>query len=299
MPQFDQERVELARAVQNDLAQERTLSPLQARSFVRCIQTTWEVEVIRWTGDDSSTVLQQARNLIRAGKVLLTVEGGSPTEAAFAFRRAGELLEWLARAKDTVGSEIPTALFAAGCYQLGGLPAMASGLLRQVVPDDRGSRLFADFLKADFDGVLRRVGHFWNTNRPLTLRRAEQQFFGEGTYESVAWFSTVELVRCIGLASQSLRRGDFERIRSGYRAPERCRAALVENNFRRRCVACFFSAFSLRKVRRSDDLSTVETTRPPQSGAAFRCQYVCKEAVREGPGHPLAIPEARHRKATK
>lgn len=179
---------------------------------MRCIQTTWEVEVIRWTGDDFSTVLQQARNLIRAGKVLLTVEGGSPTEAAFAFRRAGELLEWLARAKDTVGSEIPTALFAAGCYQLGGLPAMASGLLRQVVPDDRGSRLFADFLKADFDGVLRRVGHFWNTNRPLTLRRAEQQFFGEGTYESVAWFSTVELVRCIGLASQSLRRGDFEKF---------------------------------------------------------------------------------------
>jgi hypothetical protein len=212
MPQFDQERVALARAVQNDLAQERTLSPLQARSFVRCIQTTWEVEVIRWTGDDSSTVLQQARHLIRAGKVLSTVEGGNSTEAAFAFRRAGELLEWLARAKDTVGSEIPTALFAAGCYQLGGLPAMASGLLRQVVSDDRGSRLFADFLKADFDGVLRRVGRFWNGNRPLTVHGAEKQFFGEGTFESVAWFSTVELVRCIGLASQSLRRGDFERF---------------------------------------------------------------------------------------
>ena len=212
MPQFDQDRVELARAVQNDLAQERTLSAVQARSFVRCIQTTWEVEVIRWTAGDFSTVLQQARHLIRAGKVLSTVEGGNPSDSAFAFRRAGELLEWLARAKDAVGSEIPTALFAAGCYQLGGLPAMASGLLRQVVPDDRGSRLFADFLKADFDGVLRRVGHFWNSNRPLTVRGAEQQFFGEGTFESVAWFSTVELVRCIGLASQSLRRGDFERF---------------------------------------------------------------------------------------
>ena len=107
------------------------------------------------------------------------------------------------------------------------------------------------------------------------------------------WFGVLALHRkaCGGEISK-----DFD---SGYRAPERCRAALVENNFRRRCVTCFFSAFSLRKVRRSDDLSTVETTRPPQSGAAFRCQYVCKEAVREGPGHPLAIPEARHRKATK
>ena len=298
MPQFDQERVELARAVQNDLAQERTLSPLQARSFVRCIQTTWEVEVIRWTGDDFSPVLQQARNLIRAGKVLLTVEGGSPTEAAFAFRRAGELLEWLARAKDTVGSEIPTALFAAGCYQLGGLPAMASGLLRQVVPDDRGSRLLADFLRPTLTeyfvalgicGILiglspagGRTAILWG--RHLRERRLVQH----SRIGSVYW-------PCIA----KLAAGRFRKISSGYRAPERCRAALVENNFRRRCVACFFSVFSLRKVRRSDDLSTVETTRPPQSGAAFRCQYVCKEAVREGPGHPLAIPEARHRKATK
>ncbi|MFA6243350.1 MAG: DEAD/DEAH box helicase, partial [Candidatus Hydrogenedentales bacterium] len=212
MPEFDLERIELARAIQNDLAQERTLSALQARSFVRCMQTTWEVEVIRWTEDDSSTVLQQARHLIRAGKVLSTVEGGKPTEAALAFRRAGELLEWLARARDPVGAEIPTALFAAGSYQLGGLPAMASGLLRQVSPDDRGSRLFADFLKADFDAVLSRVARFWNDHRELTIRSAEDRFFGEDTYDSVAWFGTVELVRCIGLVSQSLRRGDFERF---------------------------------------------------------------------------------------
>jgi hypothetical protein len=212
MPEFDPERIELAHAIQNDLAQERTLSALQARSFVRCIQTTWEVEVIRWTEEDSSSVLQQARHLIRAGKVLSTVEGGSPADAALAFRRAGELLEWLARAQDAVGSEIPTALFAAGCYQWGGLPAMAAGLLRQVVPDDRGSRLFADFLKADFDSVLRRVGQFWNEHRDLTMPGAERRFFGEDTFESATWFSTVELVRCIGLASQSLRRGDVRRF---------------------------------------------------------------------------------------
>jgi hypothetical protein len=131
MPEFDQQRIELARAIQNDLAQERTLSSVQARSFVRCLQTDWDVEVIRWTDEDSSVVLGQARQLIRAGKVLSTVEGGSTEEATLAFRRAGELLEWLARARDSVGTEIPTALVAAGCYQLGGLPAMASGLLRQ------------------------------------------------------------------------------------------------------------------------------------------------------------------------
>ncbi|WP_245340437.1 DEAD/DEAH box helicase [Mesorhizobium sp. WSM4313] len=212
MPEFDQDRLDLARAIQNDLAQERTLSALQARSFVRCLQTDWDVETIQWSANDSDTILQQSRYLIRAGKVLSTVGDGSPEEATLAFRRAGELLEWLARARDRIGEEIPTALFAAGCYQLGGLPAMASGLLRQVVPDDRGSRLFADFLKADFDAVLRRAAGFWNDNRDLTLRGVEKEFFGEGTEESVTWFGTIELVRCIGLAAQTLRRGDTARF---------------------------------------------------------------------------------------
>ncbi|MCB1464555.1 MAG: DEAD/DEAH box helicase [Nitratireductor sp.] len=212
MPAFDAQRVELAAAIQNDLALEGVLSSLQARSFVRCMQTTWDVEVIRWSDDDSQTTLDQARHLIRAGKILFSVEGGDPARAALAFRRAAELLEWLARSRDTIGSDIPTALFAAGCYQLGDLPAMASGLLRQVSSDDRGSRLFADFLKADFDGVLRKAARFWDKNKKLTEPGSEARYFGASTRESSAWFSTVELVRCIGLASQSLRRGDFQRF---------------------------------------------------------------------------------------
>ncbi len=212
MPKFDQERINLARAIQTDLAQERTLTALQARSFVRCLQTDWNVQTIQWSDNDSDTILQQARHLIRAGRVLSTVGEGHPEEASLAFRRAGELLEWLARARDKGGKEIPTALIAAGCYQLGGLPAMASGLLRQVVHDDRGARLFADFLKADFDAVLRRAASFWSGNRELTRRGAERQFFSEGAEETVTWFATVELVRCIGLAAQTLRRGDIARF---------------------------------------------------------------------------------------
>lgn len=212
MPEFDQDRLDLARAIKDDLAQEQTLSAIQARSFVRCLQTDWNVETILWNDRDSDAILQQARHLIRAGKVLSTVGEGHPEEASLAFRRAGELLEWLARARDKVGEEIPTALIAAGCYQLGGLPAMASGLLRQVVSDDRGSRLFADFLKADFDAVLRHTASFWRDNRELTRRGVERQFFGEDTEGTVTWFGTVELVRCIGLAAQTLRRGDTARF---------------------------------------------------------------------------------------
>lgn len=212
MPEFDHQRLDLARAIQGDLAQEQSLSAIQARSFVRCLQTDWNVDTIQWADRDSDAILQQARHLIRAGRILSTVAGGDPHEASLAFRRAGELLEWLARARDKVGQEIPTALIAAGCYQLGGLPAMASGLLRQVSHDDRGSRLFAEFLKADFDAVLRRAASFWRNNSDLTRRGVEAQFFGEGTEDAVTWFGTVELVRSIGLAAQTLRRGDTARF---------------------------------------------------------------------------------------
>jgi hypothetical protein len=60
MPAFDVERIELALAIQADLGRERTLSALQARSFVRCIQTTWDVDVIRWAKSDSLNTLDQA-----------------------------------------------------------------------------------------------------------------------------------------------------------------------------------------------------------------------------------------------
>lgn len=212
MPQFDQQRLDLARAIRVDLAQERTLTVLQARSFVRCLQTDWNVETIQWVERDSDTILQQARHLIRAGRVLSALSVEHPEEASLAFQRAGELLEWLARAHDKVGEEIPTALIAAGFYQLGGLPAMASGLLRQIVPDDRGSKLFADFLKADFDAVLRRATSFWRDNSGLSRRGVEEQFFDEGAEETLTWFGTVELVRCLGLAAQTLRRGDMVRF---------------------------------------------------------------------------------------
>lgn len=212
MSEFDQQRLDLARTIRGDLAQERILTALQARSFVHCLQTDWNVEAIQWSDYDSDKILQQARHLIRAGRILLAVGEGDPEEASLAFRRAGELLEWLARARDKVGQEIPTALIAAGCYQLGGLPAMASGLLRQVVHDNSGAKLFADFLKADFDAVLRRVASFWHANTELTRQSVEKQFFGEDAEETVTWFGTVELVRCIGLAAQTLRRGDIARF---------------------------------------------------------------------------------------
>jgi hypothetical protein len=212
MPETDAQRIEIANQTRTRFGQDQVLTPLQARAFVRAIQTTWQVETIQWSDANSLEVLAQAQKLVHAGGVLLSVEGGSASEAGLAFRRAGELFEWLARSDDEMKTSVPLALFAAGSYQLGGLPAMASGILRQITSSDDGMRLFANFLSADFDRVLSRAAAFWQVHPELTVRNAGENFFIENSEGDLAWLATVELVRCIGLAACSLRRGDQQRF---------------------------------------------------------------------------------------
>lgn len=217
MPATDAQRIELASSVRNRFARDQSLTVTQARAFVRSIQTTWEVETIQWSDANSLQIFSEARKLVHAGQILSSVEGGSADEAIAAFRRAAELFEWLARSSDKLAVSVPLGLFGAGSYQLGGLPAMASGLLRQVAYADAGLRLFASFLQADFDATLKQVAKFWSRYPRFTRRDAGANYFvneEEGDEESsdMAWLATVELVRCIGLAAHSLRRGDVARF---------------------------------------------------------------------------------------
>ena len=107
---------------------------------------------------------------------------------------------------------VPLELLAAGSYQLGGLPAMASALLAQVTPANRGERLYARFLRGDFDGVLRTVARFWRDHLDIADREAPIRLLnGEGE-DKVAWYFTVELVRVLGALADALRRGDDPRF---------------------------------------------------------------------------------------
>ena len=212
MPPHDDERLKVANAVYASLAIENTLNPVQARSFVRCLQTSWQVPVIRWGGEESNKQLDDARRLITSAVIFQQIEGPSSLKASLCYRRAAELLEWLSRAADPLRLTAPVELFAAGAYQLGGLPAMASGLLDQVELNDKGSRLYARFFKADFDGVLHLVRLFWQQNPELTDRDAPKRLLDEDGPEKISWYITVELVRCLGLIADSLRRGDHERF---------------------------------------------------------------------------------------
>lgn len=78
-------------------------------------------------------------------------------------------------------------------------------------------RLYAAFLQADFDEVLRQVADFWARHPELTTRDGSSGILGEDAEDRVAWYLVVEMVRAIGLTADALRRGDNARLTSARR----------------------------------------------------------------------------------
>ncbi|GBH32727.1 DEAD/DEAH box helicase [Sphingobium xenophagum] len=216
MAALDEERLALAEQIRQALAIENALTRPQARAYVRCLQTTWQVPTIGWGERESANQLEDARRLLHAAHIFSAIEGGESPRAIDCYRRTGEILEWLARADDGVRSIVPIELLAAGAYQLGGLPAMASGLLDQIESEHEGVRLYSAFLRADFDRVVQRSAAFWRDNPGLTSADAENAIFaamrGEDETPGFLWTVTIELVRSLGLIADSVRRGDDERL---------------------------------------------------------------------------------------
>ncbi|WDF97530.1 DEAD/DEAH box helicase [Pectobacterium carotovorum subsp. carotovorum] len=213
MADNDRERLKIAGQVRRTLAVENTLSAVQARAFVRCLQKIWEVPPIQWSEQESEEIFADARRLLHAAEIYRQIEGRHSPGAIDCYRRAGELLEWLSRAEDKLRLVAPIELFAAAALQLGGLPAMATGLLRQVDLGNPGTQLYASFLQADFDGVVQSVMEFWGQHPDLTTRDAPRKLLLESEDEGrIAWYFTTELVRSIGLIAESLRRGDSARL---------------------------------------------------------------------------------------
>ncbi|MGO7758380.1 DEAD/DEAH box helicase [Rhizobium ruizarguesonis] len=212
MAERDEERLGIANEVRLEIGIENALSARQARSFVRCLQTAWQVPVIQWGNEESRIELADARRLLHVAEIYRQIEGSSSSGAIECYRRAGELLEWLARSNDRTLSVAPIELFAAAAYQLGGLPAMANGLLAQIDSEDDGSRLYGSFLRADFDEVLAVAALFWQQNSDLTDREAPRRLLEDDDEGRIAWYFTVELVRSLGLIANALRRGQIDRV---------------------------------------------------------------------------------------
>lgn len=212
MARLDAQRLEIAARVHQELGKENELTASQARLFVRCLQTAWNVPTIKWGEAESVQQLSDARRLLHVAEIFARIDGPDSERAVDCYRRCGELLEWLSRAGDEVRAVAPVELLAAGAYQLGGLPAMASGLLRQVGMSDPGRRLLAAFLGGDFDAVVAHAAAFWKENRPLMERGAAVAMLNEETEDRVDWYVVVELVRTLGLFADALRRGNDSRL---------------------------------------------------------------------------------------
>lgn len=107
MAERDEERLGIANEVRLEIGIENALSSRQARSFVRCLQTAWQVPVIRWGNQESGLELADARRLLHVAEIYRQIEGSASAGAIECYRRAGELLEWLARSNDRTRSVAP------------------------------------------------------------------------------------------------------------------------------------------------------------------------------------------------
>ena len=212
MPAHDPLRLEIANGARLSLALENEFSANQARSYVRCLQVGWQVDTIGWNRGESEGQLTDARSLLQAAEIFAEIEGHDAPRAIDCYRRAGEILEWLARSNDATKTLAPIELLAGAAFQLGGLPAMASGLLGQLDLEEDGPALFAAFLKADFDEVLALAMAFWEQHPDLTVVDASRRILEEEQDDRLAWYFTVELVRALGLFADSVRRGDDARL---------------------------------------------------------------------------------------
>ncbi len=212
---FDESRQGLAEVFQSRYGDPRVLSPIQARLLVRCLQTTWEVETIGWSLKNSEAQLRDARRLLHAADILEETKGPEDTSTRLAYQRAAELLEWLSRSQDIVGESAPLELMSAAAYQLAGLPAMATGILKPMGFDAQGLKLYSSFLRGDFDTVLSETTAFWEANIDLTRQNSEDVLGQE--MDGAAWHYTIEIVRSLGLFAYSLRVGRDERLEPALR----------------------------------------------------------------------------------
>ena len=211
MPELDTERREIANQLVVQIASENKLTAPQARAFVRGLQTGWNDQPIAWSEAASRSQYLDAMRLINAASVLQSIDGTICADAQKCFRRSGEIFEWLSRAKDSIPTTFSLEILSAASYQLGGSPAMAAALLDHVEQKNAGENLYASFLRADFDTVIRLVADFWQKNMKFAERVEQPHTFQDAGENKFGWYVTVDLVRMLGLLSDSIRRGDTDR----------------------------------------------------------------------------------------
>lgn len=238
MARLDEQRRALAATVRLNRAAENELTAAQARLFVRSLQNSWQVPTIAWGLQESHDQFGDARRLLHAAGIFTEIDGRTSVDASGCYRRAGELLEWLARSSDPVTRDVPVALLSAAAYQMAGLPAMATSILRRGEFGGDAAAIFAAFLASDFEAVLAGVSRFWANHLHLTGRNGSEQLLEEviadhetdepadealddrreaagparGSPSRMGEYVVAETVRAIGMFADAVRRGNGNRV---------------------------------------------------------------------------------------
>jgi hypothetical protein len=218
MSRFNAERLKVASAVQKDLATPNVISREQARLYSQAVRLEWQASGLpTWKPEEAARQLGDAERLIEAARVLRDLR--QPSESSAAYRRAGDLLEWLSRAsisdEQLKMQSVPLALLAGAAFQLAGYPAMARGLLSEKRLPSAEGNMFAAFLRADFDRVLQHCTAYWLLRLEMTGPDGSWTKKDAPDTDSSAELISSELVRCLGLVSQSLRINDQSRLKLG------------------------------------------------------------------------------------
>jgi hypothetical protein len=163
--------------------------------------------LISWHAGEALERLDEAIHLIEAALIERDVTEDD-TGWREAFRRAGELLEWLSHS-EIRPSQVPTALLAAAAYQLAGYPACSAGLLSDVENGSASTALFY-LLRSDFPELLQVVSLFWSD----ADQGQQTEYNGEDPKQVVAslhnWI-VEEIVRALGVLAAEMRWGDEAR----------------------------------------------------------------------------------------
>lgn len=222
MSRFNTQRLNAASAVQKELATPNVISREQARLYSQAVRLDWQASGLpTWKPDEAESQLLDAERLIEAARILRDL--GHTEEASACFRRAGDLLEWLSRSSASSNhpkvQTVPLALLAGAAFQLAGFPAMARGLLSEKRLPSAAGNMFAAFLRADFDAALRHCLDYWRDRLAMT---GPDGAWWQGSHDDdpSAELVSSEVVRCLGLISQSIRTNDQNRLKQALRKLE-------------------------------------------------------------------------------
>lgn len=181
------------------IAPENKLTTDQATMYSHTIRLQWRAQGLgSWTHTKSVRQFQDAIVLIEAG-IESAVQNQRLSERSF--RRAGEILEWLAGTDSGVHDKTILRLLASTCYQLANLPAMAFGVSRR---ETESAPALVAMVSGDFNECLIQVLKTLTSQGNEVETETIENYFENAVVE--------DILRSFGIISIAFRDGEHERL---------------------------------------------------------------------------------------